>query len=298
MKKDLVAINCCDNIYEYFIPWFLLFFLDSYPEYSIRILHPTKPGPEIYEALRWIEGDFKIVENAFPDFKLNKQGNIGRLIKHLHYLTYLEEFKDFRYLLILGDVDMLMMRDTVNVLDAHIRYMEITGFPYSVGIRWDVYPNIKRIFSRSLYEIETWFNKAPYEKYRRLLKEGKLLRKGKGDLLKDEEVAYMMIDEMGLGFPPRMNVAEYDLVFGKEIGNLKRKFPKFWWPRGYHLGALRSKKLTAKECIENLAKLGQWWQDSKCYRNYRDQLLKLKETKAWTKMPKVKHINRLVEVLK
>jgi len=296
--KDLVAINCCDNNYEHFIPWFLLFFLDSYPNYSIRILHPTKPRSETYKSLRFLKGDFKIVENAFPDFKLNKQGNVGKYIKNLHYLTYLEEFENFKYLLILGDIDMLIMRDAVSLLEAHTKHMKITGLPYSVGIRWDVYPGIKRIFSRSLYEVETWFDKAPYEKYRQLLKEGKLLRGGKGDLLRDEEVAYMMIEEMGLGFPPKMTATDFDIVFGKEIGDLKRKFPSFWWPRGLHLGYFKSKVRSVEHCVQKYDKLGYWWKDSKCWDRYREQLLNLRRSKAWSKMPKVRHVSRLVEALK
>ena len=296
--KDLVAINCCDNNYEHFIPWFLLFFLDSYPEYSIRILHPTKPRPETYEYLQYLEGDFKIVENAFPDFKLNEQGNVGRYIKNLHYLTYLEEFKNFKYLLILGDVDMLIMRDAVSILEAHTKHMEITGLPFSVGIRWDVYPKIKRIFSRSFYEIDTWFRKAPYKKYRQLLKEGKLLREGKGDLLRDEEVAYMMIEEMNLGFPPKMTATDFDVVFGKEIGDLKREFPNFWWPRGLHLGYFKSKTVDVNQCIRKYRNLGYWWKGSECWNRYREQLLKLRENKVWLKMPKVRHISRLMEAIK
>lgn len=119
-----------DKNYEKYIPYFIYFITESYPNYYVKILFLDKLNKKTKDLITLIGSSLvSIEENFFKGFP-----NTNQELKSIRWLVPYEVFEEYDYVYI-GDVDILICEEKINLLDTHISHMEKNNIPYSNAIR-------------------------------------------------------------------------------------------------------------------------------------------------------------------
>lgn len=131
--KTLLASPVVFGRYEGFIPLYVFTFLRAYPEHFVRVMFFDRMGGATRRALGVIRGAlsdrFEVVESACPG--LDRAGCDGMAFR---WLLGREHFAGFDYGLI-GDVDILVVREEPPLLDQEVARADALGKPYANVVR-------------------------------------------------------------------------------------------------------------------------------------------------------------------
>jgi len=186
-------MSVANDPYQKYIPWYLYFLNRAYPEARKIVMVDRQLKQNVKDMMNLLSGNFRVIENAFPEYLLTS----GKQIKCLRWLTFLEEFNEFKCLSI-GDIDMAIYREEPSYMDQHLNHCKKTGLPYSNFIR----PTApRRVCGIHVVQPKEWFDimRPIMCKYRALLKNGSIDLPSQGF---NEQLLLKMIEESSLGTPP------------------------------------------------------------------------------------------------
>ncbi len=191
---DICFFTSVNSSYQKYIPWHIYFILKSYPEASVMIALSGTLNNRTQRAIDLLDGNFTIIQKAFPEYECNNQDTI----KCLRWLTLLPQFLEHEYMLI-GDVDMAICRESPSLIEQHIRHCESLGLPYSNFIRPETPTRMSGVHFIKTGE---WFDSTTEQrkKFLRLLRCGGIkFNNPKGH---NEQLLYSIIKESEIGLPP------------------------------------------------------------------------------------------------
>jgi hypothetical protein len=174
-----------DKNYEKYIPYFIYFITESYPNYYIKILFLDKLNKKTKDLITLIDSPLvSIEENFFKGFP-----NTNQELKSIRWLVPYEVFEEYDYVYI-GDVDILICEEKINLLDIHISHMEKNNIPYSNAIR----NKQKRFTGLHFFKVKEYYEymSKVIEKYSNKIK-NKQLRLTQN--YRNEHLLYDMINE-------------------------------------------------------------------------------------------------------
>jgi len=207
---SLCISTVVNKSYQKYIPLFVYFCLKSYPKYGIRILLTEKLNQKyvnIIRELQKLKGDFKFYEECFIGYS-----KIGQQLKTLRWLIDKDYFDGYDNVYI-GDIDILICKETPSLEEQHLNNCKILELPYSNIVRKS---DKKRLSGLHFMKKEEYYNimYSIIRKYSLLLKQGKLKHYG------NEETLYNMIGESNLGFP----IGQWRPHHGIHIGIWRKGF--------------------------------------------------------------------------
>jgi hypothetical protein len=175
-----------DHKYQKYVPFFVYFVQQSYPDYFIKIFLTEKINNKYLKAFSLVKTDkIEYLENCFSGFPKAEH----QQLKCLRWIIPESFFQDFDYVY-MGDVDMLICKESVSLVDQHINNMNLEKLPYSNIVR----PNSERMsglhFMSNEYFKEIEESRNHFEK---IIKSGKRY--------KNENFLYKLIKHSGLPFP-------------------------------------------------------------------------------------------------
>lgn len=100
-ESKMCFMTVANELYQEYIPWFLYFLDMAYPKAHKLILLDGIITDDVKQVLSSISGNFKIKEQAFPEYTKTD----AKTIKCLRWLVYEPEFNQYDCLSI-GDIDM------------------------------------------------------------------------------------------------------------------------------------------------------------------------------------------------
>ena len=190
---DLCIAVITNKKYEKYAPYFVWASQRSYPEYAVKIFSLDKLSEKVKGYLVSLGSASKVelVESFFSDFPRSNQE-----LKTFRWLVSEEYFLDHKYIYI-GDIDMLICKESPGLLERHKKHCNDTGLPYSNCVR----PNTRRLSGLHFFDRERYYDamRGVIDKYTKMLRNNKLgLRTG----VRNEEVLYDMVLSAGLDLPP------------------------------------------------------------------------------------------------
>lgn len=268
MNKTCIVGYNFGTKYLSFIPIYIYSILKHYPNYDVIIFSDSKLDKNTNSMLKKIEGlgNFRIVEDY--DFGIAKDVNISSALpskQSIRWLFFDTILNDYDYVYI-GDIDIFICKETMELHEQHIKHCELLGLPYSNYIRTSV-DTEKLTLKSSIYYIITRqygllrkkIRKEPLVQYRLtglhfvkrdeyyskvvpLFKKYINLVSSKNKIVynNDESVLYDLVQESGLGLPPiSPNSPDID---SNHYNNIE-----FRPHHGIHLGIFRNKNTTIKQ---------------------------------------------------
>lgn len=216
-----------DKKYEAWMPIFICCCKTQYPEYDIKIFCADELSENVAHALKLIVekkyDGIDIVSDCFRDWHRYEYSPIS-----WRFLINKEEYRGFDYIYI-TDIDMMILREKVELLYYHLNEMERTGLCYSNSIRnrkhWKGNQSVTGLHFAS-YEFFERTEEA-MEKYSEKVKTGEVGAKREYD----GNMLYRIIKESKLGICGKYPLAErhHGIHMGSfrlYKGNLKRKLNK------------------------------------------------------------------------
>lgn len=167
-KKLSFVVTITGIDYQFYIPYYILSVGISYPEYDVnvfidRVLHENVAKQ--LEVVRDTYSNFFIHIINLSDFGIcdEAQRSIG-VRKSIRWLIPKEYLLDYQYIYV-GDVDILVCRESPNLLSQHVTHLQTLNLPVSNAIRFTTAPNVTslnfvRLFMRnvSVFGLKTTVN--------------------------------------------------------------------------------------------------------------------------------------------
>lgn len=177
-----------DHKYQKYVPFFVYFAQQSYPDYFIKIFLTEKINNKYLKAFSLVKTDkIEYLENSFSGFPKAEH----QQLKCLRWIIPESFFQGFDYVY-MGDVDMLICKESVSLRDQHINNMNFEKLPYSNTVR----PNSERMSGLHFMSNE-YFKKIEASR-------NFFVKKIKsGSKYKNENFLYKLIKHSGLHFPSR-----------------------------------------------------------------------------------------------
>lgn len=114
------------GIYIEYIPLFLYFMSNSYPEYYSVIVVKDKLTETIKNNLKLLDNSkFIVREDAYKDFS-----DEPNTVKTLRWVMFLPEYLEYENVFI-GDIDIFHMREKSTLLEKHLKICEEYSVPFS-----------------------------------------------------------------------------------------------------------------------------------------------------------------------
>ncbi|MCP3683538.1 MAG: hypothetical protein GY861_12695 [bacterium] len=206
-----------DQKYSHFLPIFIYCCKNQYPEYDIKIFTNMPKYGNIEKALEKIviESDYyngsKIEWDYFKGWKHHKYAPIS-----WRFLIDKEEYKDYDYVYI-TDIDMMILREPVELLHYHLNEMAATGLCYSNSLRNKHHWKGAKSLTGLHFASREWFEKTNdvMKKYQEKVRTGQegMKREYDGTML------YNIVKESGLGMCKKYKLAERH--HGIHLGNFR-----------------------------------------------------------------------------
>ncbi len=211
MKNSLCITTVVDEKYQWYMPLFIACLHYSYPEYHQKYFFQGKMDARVKSALDSFDFDFDVVHGVFDGWKVSKYAPIS-----WRFLVPPEHYKDYDYVYI-TDIDMMIMREKVSLLDFHVCEMEETGLCYSNSRRNSKHWQGKHSLSGLHFVSQEWFEKTEVarQKYANLVQSGE--RGAKREF--DGHMLWLMVKESALN-----TCKKYKLVkrhHGIHLGNFR-----------------------------------------------------------------------------
>lgn len=197
-ESKMCFVTVANKPYQQYIPWWLYFLNQAYPESHKMVLLDGQITNDIKDILSILPNSFQIKENAFDG---HTQVD-GRTIQCLRWVAFDPMFELFDCLSI-GDIDMAICKESPSYMQQHLSHCELLNVPYSNCIRANSNPS--RVGGIHVVKPKEWFAimKPVLDKYRSELRHGKLGRmvaKIGADF--NEQFLLQMILESDLGEVP------------------------------------------------------------------------------------------------
>jgi len=225
--NDLVFSTYVFGNYTRYIPYYIYAIVNSYPEYYVKIFVDHNLNYNEKRAVSLINSNnFEIKENYMNNLKFKDNHIIGGNKKINRWIIPYEEFKDFRYAYI-GDVDMLIKKETPTLLDYHINRIKTTKLPFDNAIR----NNTTRLTGLHFIEIKKYYSLIDPEKY--------LYDQNKLDSILDkcernEHFLYEIVNE-NINLDKYKNILTYRPNHGLHLGLFRDvKNKEQMWKDKYH----------------------------------------------------------------
>jgi len=142
MKKLCVIVNVF-GLYQVYIPLFVLSWLRAYPYVDIRIYLNDKIAPTVQRQLDLFNCTDRvfITENVLNLVGLSDKAaaniDISKCIRWLVYESVFEEY-DALYI---GDIDIIIAKESEDIFDQHMRHCRALSLPYSNIVRTKHFPS-------------------------------------------------------------------------------------------------------------------------------------------------------------
>lgn len=149
MKKLCVVSYVYGKKYQEFIPLYIIFFGESYPQYDLKIYIDNNIDPSIkfmVNILSEYYKNYEIIQNYENKSCLSeKSKKIQQIQRCQRWLFYDNTFREYKAIYI-GDIDLLICKEEKDLYEQHIIHSKICGTPYS---------NISRLASPKSYSFKT-----------------------------------------------------------------------------------------------------------------------------------------------
>lgn len=272
--NTLCITTVVNEMYQEFIPWFVYFIKESYPEYYISIFLIGKANKKVRRCLDLIGGNFCLHENCYSGYPANVL-----ITKCLRWTNYSDEFEKFDYIYT-GDIDMLICKEEPSLLQQHIQHCDFIGLPYSNQIRgfgdWKNKP--RRLTGLHFVKRNEWYTAMRNI----MIKYDRLLQKNCVTYGQNEVMLYQMVKESSLKLP-------------KEIDEISDSEYRFRPHHGLHLGLWRSPNTDQKlKTFFPRTKAG--WKNcvSPIHVQYLSQFKKMQQDVIYTQLYKLLVMPRLI----
>jgi hypothetical protein len=208
---SILVSTVVDETYSWYAPLFIFCLRKAYPEYDIRIFTHGKWSKEVKNALQFVDG-YELIPGLFDGWPKTKYEPIC-----WRFLVPPEYYKDYTYIYI-GDIDIMILREKIEIMDFHINEMNETGFNYSNSLRTRKSWKGRESFTGLHFCNYEWFERTEAQRkyFENLVKTGKLGQKREFD----GHLLYL------LTFNSNLHIV-------KKYPNLKKRH------HGIHLGTLR-----------------------------------------------------------
>lgn len=185
---SLCITTVVNEKYQRYLPVFIYFCMESYPDCGIKIFLTENLLPKYKEHIKLLinRGNLVIIEKAFTNFPKSNQE-----LKTLRWIMVPEMFDGYDNIYV-GDIDLLICRELRSLEEQHIVHCENINLPYSNSVR----KGSTRLSGLHFIKKEDYYSKVllSINKYTKKLKEGKLFN------VKNEVTLYNIIKDSGLGF--------------------------------------------------------------------------------------------------
>jgi len=128
MNKLCITMYVAGERYAHYIPIFIYFAKEAYPEYSILIAYKHELPASVrlhLELLKLFYKDFEVREGVFEDFP-----NDADTVKTLRWTMWFPQYNNFDYIYV-GDIDILLFREEPTLLEQHLKVCNDTDNCYS-----------------------------------------------------------------------------------------------------------------------------------------------------------------------
>ncbi len=179
MNKKLCISTVVDAEYQYFMPLFVYCLKNQYPEYEVKIFANCELAYNVHMAMNLIpqEYPFIVITDYFDKWVQHQYSPIA-----WRFCIDKEEYKDFDYIYV-TDIDMMILREKVELLHFHLNEMAETGLDYSNSIRnkkhWKGQNSVSGLHFAN-YDFYVKTNEV-MKKYAKQLKAGEVGRKREYD---------------------------------------------------------------------------------------------------------------------
>jgi hypothetical protein len=190
MKTNLCVTTVVDEKYQYYMPLFMACLNYSYPEYEQKYFFQGKMAQPVRDALSVLDFKYQIVDGLFDEFAKHKYAPIS-----WRFVVPPEYYNGYDYVYI-TDIDMMLLKEKVSLMDFHVCEMEETDMCYSNSRRNSKHWRGEESLSGLHFADQRWFEKTERarQKYERLLRSGEKGRKREYDGL----LLGKMVKESGL----------------------------------------------------------------------------------------------------
>lgn len=161
---DLVFSSFVFGSYQKYIPYYIYSICRTHPDSFTKVFIEKNLEPNIQKSLSYLKnqgfGNFEVIElkatfETFKGFEM-KGGGIKTIIR---YLIGEEYFKEFEYVYV-GDIDILFLSETINLLEFHKKQMRTLNLPFSNKVRLDNADRLtKRLTGLHFFQTEAYFEK-------------------------------------------------------------------------------------------------------------------------------------------
>lgn len=208
-ESKMCFMTVANRPYQQYIPWWLYFLNQAYPESHKVVLLDGQIMKSIKEILTILPGDFEIKENAFDGYTQID----GFTLKCLRWLIFYPVFESFDCLSI-GDIDMAICKESPSYMQQHLSHCELLDIPYSNCIRVNSRP--RRMGGIHVVKPKEWFKimMPTLDKYLLKLRDGELTNKRlRKEVGFNERLLLQMILESDLGkIPVNLSATYWSLL--------------------------------------------------------------------------------------
>jgi len=200
MKPQLAISTVVDSNYQHFIPLFIYCLKENYPKYHIRIFTHDDLAPEVQSALDELPYKFKIIPGVFKDWIKHPYSPIS-----WRFVVPPKYYEAFDYVYV-TDIDMMILKEKVSLLNFHLNEMSETGLCYSNSLRNSKHWKGTESLSGLHFASQEWFTKteASRAKFADLLKLGRV--GGKREY--DGSMLWLMVKDAGIGMPKKYKLVK------------------------------------------------------------------------------------------
>ena len=211
MKRSLCVSTVVNRGYHHYIPLFIYCLKKNYPEYHVKIFVHGDVESEIFDALKMLPYNFDLIPNVFAGYTNGKYNVIS-----WRFVVPPEHYEGFDYVYI-TDIDMMILKEDVSLLNFHLNEMGETGLCYSNSLRNKHHWKGGESLTGLHFVSQQWFEKT--EKSRVSFAE--LLRTGRvGERREyDGNMLWLMCQDSGLELPKKHKLAKRH--HGIHLGNFR-----------------------------------------------------------------------------
>lgn len=177
--------------YIKYLPLYLYSLQKNYPKYHV-IIYAEYLSDKILDLIRFL-GFENITIKKLPNIGLTsrvlKNKQIKKSIRWLHYDIL---FENFEYLYI-GDIDIFLCPEKVELLEQHIKHMKLINLPYSNVIR----KNSKRLSGLHFVKVYPYY-RAIKPELNNFIKNLNKIDESKLNTVNDEEILFKLLNKVGL----------------------------------------------------------------------------------------------------
>ena len=204
--KPLCVSVVADRGYQEYLPLYLFFLFHAYPHYEAIVYFDGPMYPEVVECLRLVRGVGAFEIKPVP-YRHDPEDVWS--VRSMRWVLYDDDFAGYENVYT-GDVDLLIVRETPELREMHVRHSEEIELPYSNRVR----RGFKRLTGLHFVRTHAYYPRVlpVMATYR------EKIAAGRSDVF-DEELLYRMMEET-VGLPRKHG--DFALHHGIHLGVFRR----------------------------------------------------------------------------